>query len=182
MYLEGVMITYFMYWLSPIFSQGSTLHPNRQGILALLPGSHPHSWIFPWRYDYCFGDTFGCLVTVSQLLHSQVMYACPLQRRFLSQSHSCFSNPIQMTSTSIDLLIFYYSNWAHRNTRLSVSTPLLSSRETLRRFSLICRQSRSRRSLKIFAPLLTFATKHGRYLGKWTKEEWDWHPLFCPRE
>jgi len=25
--------------------------------------------------------------------------------------------------------------------------------------------------LKIFAPLLTFATKHGRYLGKWTKEE-----------
>ena len=39
----------------------------------------------------------------------------------------------------------------------------------LRRFSLICRRSCSRMSLKIFAPLLTFATKHGRYLRKMDK-------------
>ena len=38
-----------------------------------------------------------------------------------------------------------------------------------RRFSLICRLSCSRMSLKIFSPLLTFATKHGRYLRKMDK-------------
>jgi hypothetical protein len=33
----------------------------------------------------------------------------------------------------------------------------------------ICRRSCSRTSLKIYAPLLTFATKHGRYLRKMDK-------------
>ena len=50
-----------------------------------------------------------------------------------------------------------------------VTWPYKKNENKLRRFSLICRRSCSRMSLKIYAPLLTFATKHGRYLRKMDK-------------
>ena len=54
------------------------------------------------------------------------------------------------------------------DTCLNVALP--KKKKILRCFSLICRRSRSRMSLKIYAPLLTFATKHGRYLRKVDKK------------